>query len=80
MHTRFWWGELKERDHLKDKSVGGRIILKWVLKKNGGSARTGLIWLRIRISGGHGEYGNEQLTTISPTKRTVLFFDFCITN
>jgi hypothetical protein len=25
--TRFWWGKLRERDHLKDPEVDGRIIL-----------------------------------------------------
>ena len=33
MHTEFWWGNLKERDHLEDISVDGRVILKWVIKK-----------------------------------------------
>ena len=30
MHTGFWWGNLRERDHLEDLSVDGRIILKEV--------------------------------------------------
>ena len=31
--TSFWWGHLRERDHLEDKSADGRIILKWLSKK-----------------------------------------------
>jgi hypothetical protein len=33
MHTGFWWGDLREGDHLGDPSVDGRIILKWIFKK-----------------------------------------------
>ena len=32
MHTRFWWGNLTERDNFEDTGRGGRIILKWIFK------------------------------------------------
>ena len=38
---------MKEVDHLEDLYVYGRIILKWVLNKEGGSVGTGLPWLRL---------------------------------
>jgi hypothetical protein len=28
VHTRFWWGNLREGDHLEDPSVDGIIILR----------------------------------------------------
>jgi hypothetical protein len=33
VHTRFWWGDLREGDHVGDPCVDGRIILKWIFKK-----------------------------------------------
>jgi hypothetical protein len=51
VHTRFWWGGVRERDHLDDLSVDERIIVKWVLNKWDGDVRTGFIWLRISTGG-----------------------------
>jgi len=37
VYTEFWWGNLRERGHLGDPGVYGRIILKWIFRKwNGG--------------------------------------------
>jgi hypothetical protein len=54
----FWWGDLREGDHLGDPDVDGRIILKWIFKKWDG-AWTGLSWLRIGTGGGSCKCGNE---------------------
>jgi hypothetical protein len=32
-YTRFWWGNLKERDHFTDLAIHGRIILRWIYRK-----------------------------------------------
>jgi len=46
-------GNLKERDHLGDPSVDGRIILKWIFSNWNVEVCTGWSWLRIRTAGGH---------------------------
>jgi hypothetical protein len=36
VHTGFWWGNLRERAHLEDPSIDGRIILRCIFRKWGG--------------------------------------------
>jgi hypothetical protein len=48
VHTGFWWRNLRERDHLEDRGIDGRIILKWISRKWDGGAWAGLILFRIR--------------------------------
>ena len=33
VYTGFWCGKLRERDHLEDPGVNGKIILRWIFKK-----------------------------------------------
>jgi len=34
MHREFWWGSLRQRDHLEVVGEDGKIILKWIFNKN----------------------------------------------
>jgi hypothetical protein len=47
MHTGFWWVS-----HYGDLDGDDRKILKWLLEKEDVVMRTGLIWLKIRTTGG----------------------------
>ena len=53
VHRGFWLGELKERHHLEDLGIDGRIVLKWIFKKWNGEPWTGFIWLRIGTGDRH---------------------------
>jgi hypothetical protein len=43
MHTGFWWGDLREGNHLGDPGVDERTILKWMFKKWDG----GMDWIEL---------------------------------
>ena len=53
MYTGFWYGNLRERDHLEDPGVDERTILKWVFRKWDVGAWIGSRWLVIGTGGGH---------------------------
>jgi hypothetical protein len=50
--TGFWLGGPKARDHWEDLGVGGRITLRWTLRRQVSIGRTGFSWLRIGSRGG----------------------------
>jgi predicted aspartyl protease len=52
VHSGFWWGDLRERNHLVDTGVDGKIIIKMDFQEVGWGAWTGFIWLRIGTGGG----------------------------
>jgi hypothetical protein len=49
----FGRGNLRERDHLEDTGVDGRIILRRIFRKWDVEAGSGSIWLRTGTGGGH---------------------------
>jgi hypothetical protein len=51
-NTKFWWGNLKARDHLKDLGTDGIIISKYISNKYNWRMWSGFFWLRTETSGG----------------------------
>jgi hypothetical protein len=39
-----WWGNMRERDHLGDPGIDGRIILRWIFTKWDVGVWTGSNW------------------------------------
>jgi hypothetical protein len=33
MYTGFWYGNLRERDHMEEPRVDGRVILRWIFRE-----------------------------------------------
>jgi hypothetical protein len=48
----FWWEHLRERRHLVDPGVDGRIILRRIFRKWEVGVWNGLSWLKIETAGG----------------------------
>jgi hypothetical protein len=36
VHTGFWWGNLRKREHCGDHGVDGRVTIKWIFRKYDG--------------------------------------------
>jgi len=49
LHRWLCWGNLKERSHLQNLDVDGRIILKSILKKQAGMMWTGFVFSDDRV-------------------------------
>jgi hypothetical protein len=49
---KIWSENMKEREHLQEVGLDGRIISEWILKKQDEMVWSGFIRLRIGTSGG----------------------------
>jgi len=43
LYAGFWWGNLREEDHVEELEVDGRMILKQIFKTLNGKAWIGLV-------------------------------------
>jgi len=58
VYTGFWTENLRERDHLEDAVVNGRIILRWIFRKWDVEAWSESIWLSMGQVRGACKCGN----------------------
>jgi hypothetical protein len=45
VHTEFWWGNVRERDHSEDLGLDGKVILKWIFKTWSRGGGWGMDWI-----------------------------------
>jgi hypothetical protein len=76
VYTGFWWGNLRQRDHLEDQGVDGRIILRWMFRKWEVGVWTEWSWLGIGTGDGPCECDNE----LSGSTKCGEFFDLLRTS
>ena len=50
---RVWGRNLRERNHLRDPGLDGRIMLSWIFREWDVEVRTGSRWLRIGTGDWH---------------------------
>ena len=53
MRSKFYFENVKGRDHLRNLGVIGRIILKWIFKRNNVTMCTEITWFGIGSSDGN---------------------------
>lgn len=58
------WGNMKEGDFLEDLGVGGRVISRWIIKKQNWRVWTEFIWHGVGKVANCGEEGNTHLGSI----------------